>query len=150
MDLVSTDGKPVGPAHLFGAEIGLAKSTAAHRLAQACVFVPAPGVVFAFLGDSRMGVEGRCLGLCAAPLQLSSLTEVSGLGRRRQFRQEPFGAHAGATASHTPRWGARARLEAPRMPIAEARARAASSCRCRYKMPSASKYTTSPWHRCEA
>jgi hypothetical protein len=87
---------------------------------------------------------GPARALCAAHVRLSPLAELNCLGCYRQFTQHPFSARAGATASHTPRWGARARSAAPRMPIAESHATGASSCRYRRRTPLASRCTTSP------
>ena len=62
MDVV-LDRKPVGPAHFLGAKVGLAKPPAAHRVAEAGVLLPAPGVDIRPLGP-QLNARGRA-GACA-------------------------------------------------------------------------------------
>src|SRR4029077_7278663 len=76
MDVV-LDGKPVGPAHFLCAEIGLAEAPAAHRVAEAGVLLPTPGVNIRLFGRQLNARGGPARALCAAHVQLSPHVELN-------------------------------------------------------------------------
>jgi hypothetical protein len=65
--IIVLDGELVGPAHFFGAKVGLAKPPAAHRVAKANVTRPTPGVDIRLFGRQLNARKGPARALCAAP-----------------------------------------------------------------------------------